>query len=377
MDTIRIRSRRRSRRDALALVETLGCYWLTVFPLARRELRGWRMRAAAIPHPALREIACRTLTGEGLNAEGAALFAVLAPVARRRAATRLLVAFQVMYDYLDALTERPTPEPLRSSRQLHRALLAALGAPAPADGYFAHYRLAAATNDAGDGGYLTELIASCRAIFGGLPGAGEAMPYVMRAAVRSAEGQSRSHAAAFMPEHELIRWAEWETPAGLDLRWWETAAAAESSLLIHALLASAAGRDFSASCATSIAAAYWPWVTGLNALLDDLIDTAEDAAEGTHSYIGRYQSPAQTARRLAAMAAKASDALARLPLRRRHAVIFAAMTSYYLAAPQTADATIAPVARTVAEQVGMDLRPLLVMLRLRRRLARPSERRHA
>ncbi|HEU4701411.1 MAG TPA: DUF2600 family protein, partial [Conexibacter sp.] len=306
----------------------------------------------------------------GLNAEGAALFATLAPVGRRGAATRLLVTFQVMYDYLDALTERPTPEPLRSSRQLHRALLAALGGPAPPDTcYFAHYAPAAAD---GDSGYLAELTASCRAIFCALPGAGEAMPYAMRAALRSAEGQSQSHAAAFSLDHELIRWAERETPSGLDLRWWETAAAAESSLLIHALLASAAGRDFSATCAMSIAAAYWPWITGLNALLDDLIDTAEDAAEGTHSYVGRYRSCTEMAERFGAMATEASDAIAQLPLRRRHAVIFAAMTSYYLAAPQAADETIAPVARTVAEQVGMDLRPLLAMLRLRRRLSRPS-----
>jgi tetraprenyl-beta-curcumene synthase len=371
MDTIRTRGRARPSgrtvRDALALIETLGCYWLTVFPVARRELLAWRGRASAIPHPALREVACRTLADEGLNAEGAALFAMLAPVGRRRAATRLLVAFQVMYDYLDALTERPAPDPLRSSRQLHRALLVALGAPAPTGGYFAYYGPAAPD---GDGGYLVELVASCRAVFRGLPGAAVVTPYAMRAAVRSADGQSRSHAAAFAPERELIRWAERETPAGLDLHWWETAAAAESSLLIHALLASAAGRGLSAACAASIAAAYWPWITGLNALLDDLIDTAEDAAEGTHSYVGRYRSPAQTARRLAAMAAEASDAIARLPLRRRHAVIFAAMTSYYLAAPQAADATIAPVARTVAEQVAMDLRPLLVMIRLRRRLTR-------
>lgn len=38
MDTIRTRSRGRARRDALALAETLACYWLTIFPLVRREL---------------------------------------------------------------------------------------------------------------------------------------------------------------------------------------------------------------------------------------------------------------------------------------------------------------------------------------------------
>jgi len=138
--------------------------------------------------------------------------------------------------------------------------------------------------------------------------------------------------------------------------------------VIHALLASAARRSFTATLAARIANAYWPWITGLNALLDDLIDTAEDAAEGTHSYIARYASPARLAGRLGAFAAAASRAIDRLPLRRRHAVIFAAMTSYYLAAPQTADAAIEPAARAVSAQIAMDLRPLLVMLRLRRRI---------
>lgn len=369
MDTIRTRARGRALRDAVALAETLGCYWLTIFPLVRRELRRWRRRAAAIPHPALREIAARTLAHEGLNAEGAALFAVLAPIARRRATTRLLVAFQVMYDYLDALTEQPVPEPLRSSRQLHRALLAALDGSAPADEYFAHHPLRG-----DDGGYLTELSTSCRAMFFQLPSARVAAPYAMRAAARSSEGQSQSHAAVFASDHELIRWATRATPRGLDLRWWETAAAAESSLVIHALLASAAQPHMTTACAAGVTAAYWPWIAGLNALLDDLIDTAEDAAEGTHSYISRYTSPAVCAQRLARLAAEASSAIGRLPLGRRHAVIFAAMMSYYLAAPQASDAKVQPTARLVTDAVGTDLRPLIAMLRARRRADDPRSR---
>jgi tetraprenyl-beta-curcumene synthase len=364
MDPICRRSRRRELTDALALVETLACYWLTIFPLARRELCCWQERAKAIPHPGLRCVAWNTLTSEGLNAEGAALFAMLAPFPRRRAATRLLVRFQVMYDYLDALTERPTPEPLRSSRQLHLALVAALGGPVPAEGYFAHHPLS------GDGGYLDELVAGCRVLFTRLPSAKEAAPHAMRAAVRSAEGQSQSHAAAFAEEGDLIRWAQRETPGTGDLLWWETAAAAESSLVIHALLASAAGANLSKADAAGIAAAYWPWVGGLNALLDDLIDTAEDAAEGTHSYIACYGSRAMLARRLTSLAAEASRAIDQLPLRRRHAVIFAAMTSYYLAAPHATHGEVEPVAREVRDAVATDLRPFLLMLRVRRRLAR-------
>lgn len=363
MHTIRTRSRGRALSDAIALAETFACYWLTIFPLVRRELHRWRTRAAAIPHPALREIASRTLAHEGLNAEGAALFAVLAPLARRRATTRLLVAFQVMYDYLDALTEQQTPEPLRSSRQLHRAMLAALGGTTPADEYFAHHPLR------DDGGYLAELSTSCRSMFFRLPSARIVAPHAIRAAVRSSEGQSQSHAAAFSSEHELIRWATRVTPRGVDLRWWETAAAAESSLVIHALLASAAQPHMTAACAEGVAAAYWPWIAGLNALLDDLIDTAEDAAEGTHSYIARYRSPAACAQRLARLAAEASVAVARLPLGRRHAVIFAAMTSYYLAAPQASDADVELTVRLVIAAIGSNLRLLIAMLRARRRVS--------
>ncbi len=358
MHTTRTGPRGCGLRDAL----TLAAYWLTIFPLARRELRHWRVRAEAIPHPALRELATRTLEHERLNAEGAALFATLAPALRRPEATRLLVAFQVMYDYLDALTEHRVPEPLRTSRQLHRALLHALGGREhAAGGYFAHHPLG------DDDGYLAELAVSCRSAFLRLPSAGIAAPHALRAARRSAEGQSQSHAAAFTTDRELIRWAVDAMPPGLDLRWWETAAAAESSLVIHALLASAAQPRLTAECAARVAAAYWPWVTGLNALLDDLIDTAEDAAEGTHSYITRYPSLAVRARRLAAIAAKASSAIDRLPLRPRHAVILAAMTSYYLAAPQARSADVEPVAHRIASAIGTDLRPLVAALRVRRR----------
>lgn len=353
--------------DALTLTRTLACYWLTIFPLARRELHRWQLRAEAIPDPLLREIASHTIAHEGLNAEGAALFATLAPAIRRPAATRLLVAFQVMYDYLDALTEQPSPSPLRSSRQLHRALLAALSETTAPEGYFAYHPLG------DDGGYLAELAASCRTILLQLPSARAVAPEAVRAAARSAEGQSQSHAAALSAEHELIEWATQATPAGLDLRWWETAAAAESSLVIHALLASAAQRDLTAADAAGIADAYWPWIAGLNALLDDLIDTAEDAAEGTHSYIVRYTTPAERAQRLAGMAAEASKASTRLRRRRRHTVIFAAMTSYYLAAPQASSLEVLPTTRLVTSAVDTNLRPLLAMLRARRRA---SIRRH-
>lgn len=350
----------RALRDGIVLVFMLASYWLAIFPLARTELRRWHRRAERIPDPELRRIACATVEGEGLNAEGAALFAMLAPLCRRRAATRLLVRFQLMYDYLDALTEPPVPNPLRSSRQLHLALLVALGGAPPPDGYFAHHPLA------GDGGYLAELADACWRIFARLPSAASAAPAAIEAARRSAEAQSQNHAAANGDEHDLLAWAEATTPSGSGLRWWETAAAAESSLLMHVLLASAAHSELTDANVNRIAAAYWPWVTGLNALLDDLVDTAEDAAAGTHSFVAHYESGDVAAARLATIARAAGDSLRSVPLSVRQRVILAAMTSYYLAAPEAAEEEVTPVARQVQGSLDLDLRMLLAMLRLRR-----------
>jgi tetraprenyl-beta-curcumene synthase len=345
--------------ELVAMLRMLAGYWLTIFPAVRREMERWRQRAQEIPNLAFRDIADATLVHEGLNAEGAALFAMLAPRRRRQATVLLLVRFQILYDYLDALTERRVPEPARTSLQLHRSLIAALGGGAPSEGYFVHHP------HGDDGGYLAELVTACRTIFCALPSAALAAPLAIRAARRSAEGQSRSHASV----DTLVVWAEETTPAGSDLRWWETAAAAESSLLIHALLASAADARLSARDVARIAAAYWPWITGLNALLDDLIDTAEDAAAGTHSYIKQYANPEDAACRLGAIAASARRAIDQLPLRRQHATIVAAMASFYLAAPAAGAPDISPVARSIRQEIGSDLRPLLVMVRVRRAFA--------
>lgn len=363
MSTTRHRWSAGRRGELGTLLAVLVSYWLCIHPAVRLELARWRRRAQEIHNRDLRGIAEATLEHEGLNAEGAALFAVLAPRRRRRAVALLLVRLQLLYDYLDALTERPVPEPVATSRRLHRSLAVALGGDAPEESYFAgHPR-------GDDGGYLADLAAACRTTFQTLPGAALVASPVMCAAGRSAEGQSQSHAAAFTTPDRLIAWATRTTPAGSGLLWWETAAAAESSLGLHALLASAADPRLSAAGAERIAAAYWPWVTGLNALLDDLIDLAEDAAEGTHSYVARYPSRDIAAERLGALAAQARRRVDALPRHRRHATILAAMTSFYLAAPQAAEAEIEPIARRVREAIGDDLRPLLAMLRVRRSLA--------
>jgi hypothetical protein len=67
------------------------------------------------------------------------VFATLVPRGRWPALVPLLVAVQVMYDYLDTLGEEPVAAPLRNGRQLHAAIAAALNADLPTRDYYAHH----------------------------------------------------------------------------------------------------------------------------------------------------------------------------------------------------------------------------------------------
>ncbi len=353
---------RQGRRYAFTLPATLWHYWATAYPRARRELRRWRRRALAIPDPALRRLACATLRDEGGNAEGAALLALAAPPAHRERTVRLLVAVQVMYDYLDTLTEQQVPDPAAASRRLHRALVDVLGeTPAPADWYadYPHAR---------DGGYLAALVATSRELLATMPSRAIVAPGVRRAFERASESQTRNHAAMLGAAGiaTLAAWADAQGSPEWALSWWELAAAAGSSLAAHALLAAAADPALTPSDAAHVEAAYWPWVCALNTLLESVADRSADAVTGNHSYAGRYPSTEAAAERLALIAAHASTAARGLPNAGHHRTVLAAMGCYYLSAPHAM--TSGSELGRVLEPLGADVRLLGATVRVHRRL---------
>ncbi|HEX5146727.1 MAG TPA: DUF2600 family protein [Conexibacter sp.] len=358
---------RPGRPDAVAPA-TLRRYWTAALPQARGELCRWDRRARRIPDRTLREHACTTLREEGANAEGAALLAVAAPRAHRATAVRLLVSTQVLYDYLDTLTEQPAADPLAASRRLHGALLAILGDAASSRAHartdwYRGYRCG------DDGGYLAALVATCRGRLASLPSRAVAAPGLQRAAERASESQSRNHAAMLgaLEQAALMRWAH-EQGAGA-LRWWELLAAGGSSLALHALLAAAADPRLTPAAAARIEAAYWPWACGLNTLLESVADRAADALTGNHSYVSHYDTSATAAARLATLAARASAAIRDLPDARHHATVLTAMACFYLEAPQGRTAPPPELRRRVLAELDVDPRPLQRLLRLRFRLS--------
>jgi tetraprenyl-beta-curcumene synthase len=353
-----------------AFAWTVPLYWLAIFPQARRELRSWERRAARIPCPMLRAHALGKLGAEGLTAEGAAAFAIVATARSCRDVVRLAVALEVIYDYIDALGEQPVADPLANNRCLYRALGAALAPGAPAEDHYRHHP------QQDDGGYLRELIEACNEALLRLPTHETVLPALQRYAARAGEAQSLHHAAAHDGEAALARWAASACPAAA-LDWWELAAAAGSPLGFYALAAAAAHPATTAADATAVEQAYFPWIAALSWLLESLVDQDDDRGSGEHSYIAHYATPGDAAVRLTRIAERASADAAGLPRGSRHLLLLAGMAGMYLSHAGAAGSDARDAAAAVHRAIGGPLALLLWTLRLRRRLAGLRLRRRA
>ena len=346
----------------VALATTVARYLTSVLPLVTRELKRWHAEALEIPDPVLRLHAREGLVKRG-NVEGAALFAVLAPRSQRRETMRALVAFQTTYNYLDTLAEQESTDPIANGRQLHQALLIALDPAAEHPDYYAlHPRHQ-------DGGFLEALVDTCRTALTTLPSYAAVSPVAAAAAARIAAFQSLNLTERQGGHDALERWARGHAPETLGLQWWQTAAAAGSSLAVYALIAAAADPDLRQEDIAGIDAAYYPRICTLHSLLDSLVDVAEDERLGQRSLLSYHDSAEQAALAMKALAQAAAEATRELPNELRHRVILSAMVGYYLSSPGADTPYGRVLARSVAAAIGPLLAPALGLFKARRALS--------
>jgi tetraprenyl-beta-curcumene synthase len=258
----------------------------------------------------LRRHALLTQKSERGNLEGAAAFAVLAPRAHRACVLRAVVAFQATYDYIDTLAEQPCADPVANGRQLHLALVAALEPEGEHADYYEH------SAGAADDGYMRKLVDRCRFALRALPSYALVADSALRCARRMVAYQALNHAESSETRGALAGWASTLTPTGTGLRWWETAAAAASSLSVFALIAAAAQPILESGQAAATESAYFPWIGALHILLDSLIDRGEDATTGQHCLVDHYVSAEEAAVRMSVIATRATRATELLPERR-------------------------------------------------------------
>jgi tetraprenyl-beta-curcumene synthase len=343
--------RRLVARAGVALVLANARFWPTVAPLVARQLKRWEQLASTIEDQALQTLALQKLAEERFNAEVAATLATLAPAKHRRTVVEAIVAYEVMYDFLDGLTERPTRDPLKTGHDLYRAFTDAVGPPASPCGRSSDYFASLPQHDSG---YLPELVDVVQRALAKLPRIDAITQVADHAAARCAEAQIRAHAAPKLGAAQLENWAACEA-RGTPLGWQEFVAGAASSVLaVHALIAAAADKRTTTEDTQEIDSTYLS-ICALSTMLDSLVDYDRDEQAGQAGYIRYYTDHDLLARDLVGAAHRAVEHASRLRDGAHHVMTLVGVAAYYISAPTASS----DFARPVTQQVRRELEPLI------------------
>ncbi len=287
------------------------------------EIQRWRERAESIPDEPLREDALYVLEHKRTHAHGAALFWTL-PSCRNFDLLRLLVAYELIWDYLDNLSERAAEHGETDGRHLHMAIAEAVDPGASVSDYYLKHPW----HD--DGGYLRALVESCQEGCRRLPSYPRVRDLVIREAERAQVLAVNHNPDPAIRDTTLERWVAEEFPGRQPASWWEISGAASAPLAIHALLALAAEPECSESEIWQTYSAYFPWLSAATTMLDSYVDQIEDAANGDHSYVSHYPDPEVAIGSIGELVLRSLTEARALRDGHRHAVIAAAMIAMYL-----------------------------------------------
>ena len=306
---------------------------------------------------ALREDALRALHSKRGNIDGAGLFWTLVGHRDGRL-LRALVAHELIWDFLDCVSERGAAVGDENGLQLHRALADSLDPSAPMADYYRHHRWRR------DAGFLRELVGTCRACCAALPSYELVRRTVLCEARRGAV-QGLNHALDPRHRDEALRaWLQTEPSQSVELQWFELTAVESAPLVIHPLLALAASPSARPQDVGAIRAAYFPWVSLATVMLDSYVDQAEDAVNGNHSYIAHYPTPAAAVERLHGTIERAVSEVRTLADGHRHAVVVACMVAMYLSKDSASTPELRATTRSLIDAGGSLTRLLVPVLRL-------------
>jgi tetraprenyl-beta-curcumene synthase len=339
-------------RGAVALLTANARYWPSVAPRVRMQLAHWQREAGAIPDPTLRDLALNKLTDERFNVEVAATLATLAPAAHRTRVTDAIVALEVLYEYIDVLSERRDRDPDRLFAPLQAAF--EVRAPESDADDVAHVDT--------DSRYVNALADTIRSTLTYLPNGGTVAQVCRRIAARCAEAQTHYHALGDSGIEAARRWAALQ-PEHTDLGWQELLAGSCASVLaIHAVIAAAADHATTAKDADDLAELYL--LIGALAMLDSLVDHDEDIATGRPGYLHYYGDSQLMGGRLVHVARAAAQHACQLPNGPHHIVTLVGVVAYYASAPSASEEPAGAIVDCVCRELRPLITPTLALMRV-------------
>jgi tetraprenyl-beta-curcumene synthase len=326
-------------------------------PAVLRELGQWRSRAIEIPDQGIRQDALSALERKRGNTHGAALFWVL-PRARNLCLLRLLVTYQVMWDFLDCISESGAGAGQANGVQLHLALVDALDPSRPISDYYALHPWRQ------DGDYLRALVEVCRQCCRELPSFQKVRPVLLREAMRANVQAINHDLDPLAREAGLRKWVAREYPNNNQATWFELTGAAGAGLAIYALFALASEPECSDTDISRVYSAYFPWTSAVATMLDSFVDQVEDLANGDHCYVAYYQTPEQATDSIARLVRRCLHETHHLRNGEGHTLIAACMVAMYLSKDSARTEAMRAMTASLVAAGGQLTRFLLPILRL-------------
>ncbi len=349
-----------------------------------REVSHWREHAAAIPDPQLRADAFSALGQKRGSIDGAALFWIL-PDRRSTELLRVLVAYEVLADYLDCVSERGAGRGIENGRQLHLALVEALEPETEMSDYYRYHY------SGEDGGYARALVQRCRAGAQRLPSYEPLRPFLTRAAGHSGVLGLNHEPDPARRDEALRQWAGAQVPAlqvsteqvptlpgdqiptgwaGTQSNqvWYERSAGSSAWVTVLAMLALAAEPALPTFLQEDQVArtydAYTQWIAPAGAMLDSFADIVEDRASGDHSYIAHYPSMDVATERIGELVSESRREIRALPGGARHSVVLSSMIAFFLSKQSARAPELRASTRELRRAGGPLVALLLPVLRL-------------
>jgi tetraprenyl-beta-curcumene synthase len=303
-------------------------------------VRRWRDLAHEIPDAPIREDALSALGRKRGQTDGAALFSIL-PRARNPPLLRLLVAYQIIWDFLDSVSERGATSGQANGRQLHLALVDALDPGRPISDYYRHHPWC------DDGGYLRTLVDVCRECCMRLPSYERARPFIVREATLAQVLTFNHDPNPLSRDTSLEMWAAKEFPTWHEVTWFELTGAASAGLTIFALLVLAGEPACTDGEIARTLRVYFPCAGILATMLDSYVDQAEDVANGDHIYISHYPTPELATQRICLLVRRGLHDARSLKDGEKHILIVASMVAMYL----SKDSALTPAMREATTRI--------------------------
>lgn len=294
-----------------------------VFPQVHKELNYWKRRAEEIPNAELRKQALNSIEGKAFHCEGGAIMSLIA-LRNHHKAIRFIVAYQTISDYLDNLCDRSTSLDPVDFAALHESMEDALSTSGTLRDYYRE------REDKEDGGYLRELVTTCRKEIQELANYEAIAPYLLELCRYYCDLQIHKHVEKSERVSRLQDWFNAHRKDIPEMQWYEFSACTGSTLGIFCLISYALREDFEPEFAESIRNGYFPYIQGLHILLDYFIDQEEDRQGGDLNFCFYYENEEALFERLKHFIVHADRHTSKLPHRKFHQLINRGLVGLYL-----------------------------------------------